>query len=139
MEPYCHKVMYYETDRMGITHHSNYLRFMEEARVAFLEQMGWGYDRLERLRVVSPVIGATLSFKKPTTFPDVIEIHVRILSYHGVRLTMAYEMKKRETGELVLTGTTEHCFLNEQGLPMRLARDLPGFDAAIRALMCAGD
>ena len=36
MTPYCHKVQYYETDRMGVTHHSNYIRWMEEARVDLL-------------------------------------------------------------------------------------------------------
>lgn len=35
MEPYLHKVQYYETDKMGIVHHSNYIRWMEEARVDF--------------------------------------------------------------------------------------------------------
>ena len=38
MNTYIHKVHYYETDRMGITHHSNYIRWMEEARVNFLDQ-----------------------------------------------------------------------------------------------------
>ena len=55
MEPYHHTVQYYETDRMGITHHSNYIRWMEEARVDFLRQLGWGYDRLEAEEIISPV------------------------------------------------------------------------------------
>ena len=42
MFTYTHVVQYYETDRMGITHHSNYIRWMEEARVAMLEDMGYG-------------------------------------------------------------------------------------------------
>ena len=50
MEPYLHHVQYYETDRMGITHHSNYIRWMEEARVAFLEELGWGYEKLENIK-----------------------------------------------------------------------------------------
>ena len=45
---YIRKVQYHETDKMGITHHSNYIRWMEEARVNYLEQIGWPYDRLER-------------------------------------------------------------------------------------------
>ena len=40
IKPYVHKVQYYETDKMQITHHSNYLRFMEEARIDYLEQIG---------------------------------------------------------------------------------------------------
>ena len=47
MVHYDHKVQYYETDGMGIVHHSNYIRWFEEARVDLLEQLGFGYDRIE--------------------------------------------------------------------------------------------
>ena len=47
IEKYRHVVNYYETDRMGITHHSNYIRWMEEARIDFLNQLGWGYEKFE--------------------------------------------------------------------------------------------
>ena len=36
-----HKAQYYETDQMGIIHHSNYIRWFEEARVGFLEEIGY--------------------------------------------------------------------------------------------------
>ena len=67
MTPYRHKVQYYETDRMGVTHHSNYIRWMEEARVDLLEQIGWGYDRMESLGIQSPVTGVGCVYKAPTT------------------------------------------------------------------------
>ena len=44
---YIHKVKYYECDRMGVTHHSNYIRFMEEARIDWLDRHGYGFDRME--------------------------------------------------------------------------------------------
>lgn len=68
MEPYLHHVQYYETDRMGITHHSNYIRWMEEARVAFLEELGWGYEKLEDMGIVSPVTQAACEFKSRPHF-----------------------------------------------------------------------
>ena len=46
MNPCEHKVQYYETDGMGIVHHSNYIRWFEEARVDLLEQLGFGYRDL---------------------------------------------------------------------------------------------
>ena len=55
MQALTHRVQYYETDRMGVTHHSNYIRFMEEARVAYLEQLGFPCAELERRGVISPV------------------------------------------------------------------------------------
>ena len=55
--PYIHKVQYYETDQMGIVHHSNYIRWFEEARIDLLEQLGIGYDMIEKEGIISPVIG----------------------------------------------------------------------------------
>jgi len=56
MNTYRHTVQYYETDKMGITHHSNYIRWMEEARVDFMSQIGWDYAKLEKEGVICPVV-----------------------------------------------------------------------------------
>ena len=56
MKAYRHEVKYYECDRMGITHHSNYVRFMEEARIDLMDQLGYGYERMEAEGIVSPVL-----------------------------------------------------------------------------------
>ena len=45
IKPYSRKANYYETDQMGIIHHSNYIRWFEEARVDFLEQIDFGYNK----------------------------------------------------------------------------------------------
>ena len=137
MRPYLHRVQYYETDRMGITHHSNYIRWMEEARVDFLEQLGWGYDRLESLGVASPVLGVECSYKRSTTFHDVVEVTVRLQSYHGARMTIFYEMRAA-AGELVCTGSSQHCFVDSAGRPARLRRSLPEIDALLCSLAAEG-
>ena len=77
MKPYVHQVHYYETDKMGITHHSNYVRFMEEARVDYLNQLGTAFDKIEADGISSPVITLECSYKKTTTFPDEIFIYVK--------------------------------------------------------------
>ena len=76
MQEYIHKVQYYETDKMGIVHHSNYIRWMEEARVAFLERIGWSFARLEESGLVSPVTEVSCKYKAPCTFADVITIKI---------------------------------------------------------------
>ena len=76
MNSYKHQVQYYETDKMGITHHSNYIRWMEEARIDFLKQIGWSYDELERSGIISPVIRVDCQYKVTTTFYDIIIIQV---------------------------------------------------------------
>ncbi len=132
---YVRKVNYYETDRMQITHHSNYIRFMEEARVYFLEKLGWGYDRFEKEGVVSPVIHVEFNYRKSTTYPDELEIQVRVVEAGGVRLSLAYKMFCR--GELVGDGKTAHCFLNSDGRPISYKKKYPEFYDLIKQWMKA--
>ena len=124
MEPYTHTVQYYETDRMGITHHSNYIRWMEEARIDFLRRIGWDYDRLERLGIFSPVTAVECRYKAPTTFPQTVEIAVSVAEFRGVRLRLRYVMR-RPTGETVCEGASEHCFTDREGKILRLRREHP--------------
>lgn len=134
MTPYLHKVQYYETDRMGVTHHSNYIRWMEEARVAYLEETGWGYERLESLGICSPVTGVSCEYLAPTTFGDTVEICAWIQEYRGVHLVVAYEMRRHGDGKLVLRGTSRHCFLDKRGKFLRLGRDFPELHQALNDL-----
>ena len=134
MNTYIHKVQYYETDRMGITHHSNYIRWMEEARTDYLEQMGWGYHKLEDLGIISPVVSIESEFKHTTTFHDEVAIRTGIKEFKGVRLVVWYEMTNAETGELVFRGTSSHCFLTKDGKMCRLNREYPEFDAKLKEL-----
>ena len=122
---YRHRVQYYETDRMGITHHSNYIRWMEEARADFLEKKGWPYERIEEEGIISPVISVDCRYKKPTTFADEVDIEVSVLDFNGVKLKIGYVMKLGE--ETVCEGESMHCFLNKEGKPVKLSKVLPDF------------
>ena len=134
MTPYVHQVQYYETDRMGITHHSNYIRWMEEARVDFLRQIGWGYDRLEAMGIVSPVTAASCKYLASTTFADEVSVTLSVESFNGVTLCLGYAMVKAD-GVQVCTGRTEHCFLNREGRFLRLKREFPDFHQALTSLL----
>jgi len=125
MKPYIHKVNYYETDKMGVTHHSNYIRFMEEARVDFMEQLGFGYEKMEEAGVGSPVIGLECAYKKPTTFTDEIEISVKTEKCSAFKLVIGYEMKVGD--QVVFTGNSTHCFLDKNGRPVILEKAFPEF------------
>lgn len=135
MKNYIHKVNYYETDKMGITHHSNYIRWMEEARIDLLEQVGYTYDRLEKEGVCSPVIGVECEYKTPTTFSDEIEIKVEMEEYTGVRMVIKYTMTNVATGNLVLVGKTKHCFFGKDNRPIMLKKEAPEMDAVMRGLL----
>lgn len=133
---YQHVVQYYETDKMGITHHSNYIRWMEEARIAYLEELGFGYKKLEEEGIVSPVVSVSCDYKKSTTFSDVISIAVSVSEFRGIKLSLAYEMTN-ENGDVVCTAVSEHCFLDADGKIARLKKNHPALYEALTT--AAGD
>ena len=132
LKPYLHEVKYYETDKMGITHHSNYIRIMEEARIDWMDQLGYGFDRMEAEGIVSPVVSAACNYKKTTTFKDVIEVEVKVKSLSEVKLILAYTM--RVGAKVVATGETVHCFF-DGGRPAVIADRFPTLYEAMKATM----
>ncbi len=120
MEIYKHKVQYYETDKMQITHHSNYIRFMEEARTDFLEKNGWSYDRMENEGLISPVVSIDINYKKSTTYNDNIEIATKIIDMSMVKVEFEYTMYVK--GSIVCTAKSVHCFVNNQGRPISIKK-----------------
>ena len=97
---------------------------MEEARVAFLAEIGWEYAKLEDMGIISPVLGVTCDYKRSTTFSDVVTIDVSVQEYKGVKLHLRYEMKN-EAGEVVCIGKSSHTFLNAEGRPIRMKQEYP--------------
>ena len=132
MKEYIRKVAYHETDKMGITHHSNYIKWMEEARVHYLEQIGCGYAKMEANGIVSPVIGVECQYKNSTTFDDTVAVYVEIEEYKGVRLILSYKILNAENGQTVLTGKSMHCFVDSNGKPIMLKKKFPNVDEKLR-------
>lgn len=125
---YTRKAQYHETDKMGIIHHSNYVKWMEEARIAFMESLGFGYDKVEELGIYSPVAGISVSYKNPVNFNDTVEIEVSITRYSGVIQEISYTFTDVTTGELAATATSKHCYLKE-GKVINLRHAIPELDA----------
>ena len=130
MTNYKHKVQYYETDKMGIVHHSNYIRWMEEARVDFLEKIGWSYDQLEKVGLVSPVLSLNIDYSHPTYFSDMVSIDVEILELKMSKMRVGYKMTNEE-GKVVAKCESSHGFLLSSGRPAILKRDFPGLYEAL--------
>ena len=130
---YTHLVQYYETDKMGITHHSNYIRWMEEARVDFLKNIGWDYSKLEEMGIMSPVIAVSCKYKISTTFEEMISIEINVAEYNGAKLTLKYIMTNPE-GKTVCEAVSEHCFVNSSGKLIRMKKEYPDFHNLLTSL-----
>lgn len=122
---YKHKVQYYETDMMGITHHSNYIRWMEEARTEYLDNLGWPYARMEQEGLISPTTHVECDYKKTCTYEDEICIEPSIYEFKGVKIKFKYVMTKESDGSIVCIGKSEHCFIDKDGRPIAIKKVRP--------------
>ena len=120
MKPYKHKVQYYETDQMGIVHHSNYIRWFEEARIDYMEQMGLGYDQMEEKGILSSVLSVEADYLRMVHFGETVTIETFVKEYNGIKLTVGYEVISDKTQMVHCRGITRHCFINREGKPLAL-------------------
>lgn len=135
MYSYFHKIQYYETDKMGIVHHSNYFRWMEEARLEWMQSIGFGYCALENAGIVSPVIRISCSYHHAFTFGETANIHLFLEGYSGVKITIGYRFFDASGKDLRAEGQSQHCFMGAKGLPLILRHALPALDTALSSLL----
>ena len=125
IKAYRRSVNYYETDKMGITHNSNYFRWFEEARIHFMSQTAYPYKKVEALGIVMPMIASSAEFKHPTYFDDEVIIKSWLSFFNGYKVTLQFEVINAETNMLCTTGETKSAILSAAGKPIQLQREFP--------------
>ncbi len=125
LESYVRVVNYYETDQMQVVHHSNYARYLEEARLHLMDQVGLSYDKLEEMGIIIPVLELHDYYTKSITYGDVIEIKPTIIKLSPVRFTLKYVIFRSGTDEVLHTAQTSHAFVDTEFKPMNLKKAFP--------------
>lgn len=115
-------INYYETDKMGVVHHSNYIRFLEECRCRWLEKLGISMEKLEGLGYTIPTLEVNVKYKYHVTSGDVIIITPSIIEYNGVRMTAKYKVIDKKTGKDVIEAYTKHCFTDRNLKPINMKK-----------------
>ncbi len=133
MTPWIHKVQYYETDQMQVVHHSNYIRWFEEARIHLLEEYDIGYDKFEAAGILSPVLTMEAKITKSVHFGESVRVDAAIENFDGIRLSVKYRVKRIGDNAVCCTGKTGHCFLAKDGSFISLKKSFPDFyEAALK-------
>ncbi|MFC4557235.1 acyl-CoA thioesterase [Virgibacillus kekensis] len=119
------EVRYQETDQMGVVYHANYLVWFEIGRTKFIENLGLRYAEMEEHNVVSPVVDAQVSFKKPIRYGEGATVEAWVESYDGLRTVYGYSILNQH-GEIAVSGTTKHVIVNKETFrPLSLRRTFP--------------
>ncbi len=119
------RVIYADTDAMGIVYHANYIKWFEVGRNEFLRQNGYPYKKIEEENIRFPVISAHIDYKLPAKYDDVLLIKAWVKEIKAATITMGYEILKKDTGDLLVTGTTKHAVTNEKLKPTAMKKINP--------------
>lgn len=118
------RVQYYETDQMQYSHHSNYAKYFETARIEYLRASGISYKSMEEQGIMLPVVNLNIDFKKPAKYDDLLTIETCIKEKPGVKITFVYAVFN-EAQELLTKGESTLVFVDmKKNKPMRCPENI---------------
>ena len=118
MHPYRHRVLYGDTDQMGVVYYANYLRFFEGARNEWIRALGIPYREIEARGIMLPVYEASVQYLRPAKYDDLLDIHLAV-SHTRVKIRFEYKVRRAEGDEVLALGHTVHVCVGKEGKPTR--------------------
>ena len=114
-----HRVIYGDTDAMGIVYYGNYMRFLEIGRTEYLRAGGRSYKEVEDAGYAIPVAEVGLRYMAPARYDDLLEIATHLEKLSGASIRFGYRITCE--GELLAKGFTRHaCVDRSKGRAVRL-------------------
>ncbi len=117
------RVIYAETDAMGVVYHSNYLRWFEMGRTELMRHQGIAYKELEEQGIYLPVSEAFCKFLRSARYDDLLVIETGVDFLKRASIQFSYRILRKADGEELVRGTTLHAFVNSGGQIIKV----PGF------------
>ena len=106
------KVIYCETDQMGLVHHGSYVNYFEEARISWISNLDFSYSEMEKSGIILPVSKLSINYLRPAYFENDLVVNVELAELPTSRLIFNYTITNKH--EVVVTGTTGLAVLNKE-------------------------
>lgn len=124
------RIIFGDTDQMGVVYYANYLRFFESARAAYWRSLGKSYKDLEAWGIALPVVEAHCDYKRPSFYEDLLVVDVDVSELRAASVRFRYHVRRDHT--LIAEGYTRHAVIGTDGRPRRVPDELR---AAIPAIV----
>ncbi|HEY1373020.1 MAG TPA: thioesterase family protein [Candidatus Binatia bacterium] len=127
-----YRVIYGDTDQMGVVYYANYLRWFEMGRTELLRQLGAPYSSIEERGLFFPVTEVSGRYVKSARFDDEIAVETYIQEIERATIVFGYKILRKNDRALLVEGWTRHACLDRQGKVVRIPREI---DDLLRAAM----
>jgi acyl-CoA thioester hydrolase len=118
------RVIYGDTDQMGVVYYANYFRYFEFARSEYFRHMGGSYREFEARGLLLPVTEATCNYKASARYEDLLVVRTTLSDLRRVSLRFSYEVRRENEHDLLCTGHTVHACITREGKPTRIPDEL---------------
>ncbi|OGF09371.1 MAG: hypothetical protein A2W00_14790 [Candidatus Eisenbacteria bacterium RBG_16_71_46] len=118
------RVRYADTDQMGFAYYGHFLRWFEVGRAEMLRHLGRSYREVEERGIRLPVVEARCHYHRPARYDDLLAVETGVAALGRASVRFAYRVVREETGEIIASGSTAHCFADRDGRPTRPPADL---------------
>jgi acyl-CoA thioester hydrolase len=119
-----YRVIYGDTDQMGVVYYANYLRWFESGRSEWLRQIGLPYGRIEEQGFHFPVTEVSCRYTQSARYDEVVRIETELSALGRATLTFIYRISRESDDTLLATGSTRHACLDNAGRVARLPKAL---------------
>jgi acyl-CoA thioester hydrolase len=119
-----YRVIYGDTDQMGVVYYANYLRWFEKGRTEFLRQIGLPYATIEAQGFNFPVVEVTCRYIRSARYDQVIRIETQLAELGRAALSFTYRVLREEVDGLLARGTTRHASVDKSGRVTRIPQTL---------------
>ena len=133
--PHRHLVQYYETDQMGVVHHSNYIRWFETARIDALDQAGLTYAKMEEDGLFGVTLSVSCEYRRSVRFGQTVEVEPVLTDVDDRFMTIHYVVRDADSKKERAAGDTKHCFVGLDGKMLSLQEADPALYQNILALI----
>ena len=119
-----YRVIYGDTDQMGVVYYANYLRWFEKGRTEYLRQIGLPYSDIEQQGFNFPVVEVSCRYLQSARYDDEVCIETQMVELGRASLSFHYRITRNADDSLLATGSTKHACLDRNGRPTRMPKTL---------------
>lgn len=119
-----YRVLYVDTDQMGVVNNVNYLRFFELGRAEWIRRRGRAYKNIEDSGSQLPVVEAWLKDREPARYDDLLDLDVEVDDVRAASLVFRYVIRRALDGAVLCEGHTKHACIGKDGKLKRLDEQL---------------
>jgi len=118
------RVIYADTDAMGIVYHANYIRWFEIGRGEYLRQSGIPYAQIESMGYDFPLTEVSCRYRSPARYDEILLLETELVYMRGASIKFAYLIHDEKQERVIVEGDSIQACVNKQGRVVRFPREI---------------